>query len=394
MPATLRPSSIDSRVRPNVAVTFGPEFQGDMKFFGGVADYTEAHTGWHLFPLQYGFENMLEDLLATRELDGIIGSFVSDAWIRAVAGDYPGLAMVNVGNISRIDSVCTVTVDNELVGQTAAEALLNSGVLHFAYAGISGNYDSELRRQSFRSPLLQNGFECSRVPVSNRVRLSDWLEETPKPVGVFCSNDYLARRLIQTARLKGLAIPETLAVIGVGNSPLDSLFCGIPLSSIGLPHEQIGRSAAHQLHEIMEGRKMIPSRVVIPPEGLYQRETTARNHGPDSSVERALTYIKQHIDRPFTIQMLAQAVGVSRRTLELSFRRVLQRSPYREVQRQREELAKLLLGATNQRIWEIAQKCGYPEQHQFSAAFRRWTGMSPRAFRLQSRQSDGLAQPR
>ena len=68
MPATLRPSSIDSRVRPNVAVTFGPEFQGDMKFFGGVADYTEAYTGWHLFPLQYGFENMLEDLLATREV--------------------------------------------------------------------------------------------------------------------------------------------------------------------------------------------------------------------------------------------------------------------------------------------------------------------------------------
>jgi len=84
--------------------------------------------------------------------------------------------------------------------------------------------------------------------------------------------------------------------------------------------------------------------------------------------------------RRHSAQSSARALGVSLRTLQrqlmdqgLSFRGVLD-----EV---RMERAELLLADTPSRVSEVAQELGFAEQASFTRAFRRWTGMTPQAWR-------------
>jgi len=100
--------------KPNVAVAFDLNFQSATEIFEGVSDYSREHQPMNLVPLNFGFEEVLVDLAGSRKIDGIIGSFVSDAWIRTI--NHAGLAIVNVSNLSRIQAAPTVSVDDEAIG--------------------------------------------------------------------------------------------------------------------------------------------------------------------------------------------------------------------------------------------------------------------------------------
>ncbi|RLA00208.1 MAG: AraC family transcriptional regulator, partial [Gammaproteobacteria bacterium] len=47
-------------------------------------------------------------------------------------------------------------------------------------------------------------------------------------------------------------------------------------------------------------------------------------------------------------------------------------------------LAKDYLRSTNFKLDQIAELLGYSEPGNFTHAFKRWSGISPRAFRMQS----------
>ena len=81
-----------------------------------------------------------------------------------------------------------------------------------------------------------------------------------------------------------------------------------------------------------------------------------------------------------TLEAVATTVGTSRRTLQ---RRLGQAdSSYSElVDDVRLELARRLLGDRTTEITQIAGRIGFANPSGFSRAFRRWTGMSPRAYR-------------
>lgn len=89
-------------------------------------------------------------------------------------------------------------------------------------------------------------------------------------------------------------------------------------------------------------------------------------------------------DRGFrSLDEVAKALGVSPRTLKrqlagegAKFSQLLEE--------QRRERATLLLRASELRIEEIAERLGYSDPANFVRAFRKWTGMTPRAFRISS----------
>lgn len=59
------------------------------------------------------------------------------------------------------------------------------------------------------------------------------------------------------------------------------------------------------------------------------------------------------------------------------------------VEKQRIELAKQLLKTTNYSVDEIADTLGYADQSGFGRAFKRWTGVTPSAFRAASTDLSG-----
>ena len=78
---------------------------------------------------------------------------------------------------------------------------------------------------------------------------------------------------------------------------------------------------------------------------------------------------------------IARAAGVSRRVLELHFRKSLDRSVYEEVLRLRMNHACTLLIETNLSVSQVAEALDYEEIKYFSRGFRKVVGMSPSVYR-------------
>lgn len=372
--------------KPNIAVAFDLDFQHATEVFQGISDYCAQNAAWNLIPLNFGFEDLLGDLVASRKIDGIIGSFVSDAWIQSL--DRQGLSIVNVSRISRIESVVTVGVDDRAIGQLAAGAFLESELTGFAYAGLPGYFYSQQRRAGYADTLKAQGFDFVAAPARRPSVWESWLKTLDLPTGIFCADDFLARNMVLACRRSGLSVPKDIAVIGVGNNALDSIFAGIPLSSVALPAREIGRAAAEQMARQLAGSSDAPASIDLPPGSLFQRESSLRTGRTDAVVEKALNHIRQNLAQPLTVDLLAREAAVSRRGLEMKFQEKLKRSPYAEITRQRMELAQTLLRDTALKVYEVGARCGYPEQHQFSAAFRKATGLSPRAWRESTGQAE------
>jgi AraC-like DNA-binding protein len=83
----------------------------------------------------------------------------------------------------------------------------------------------------------------------------------------------------------------------------------------------------------------------------------------------------------FAIETAAEVTGVSRRTLQ---RRLRERgTTYSDVLgRARLGLARRRLEDSSNKVIDIAYDAGYSDPAHFTNAFRRWTGLNPRAYRM------------
>jgi signal transduction histidine kinase/AraC-like DNA-binding protein/DNA-binding LacI/PurR family transcriptional regulator len=98
-------------------------------------------------------------------------------------------------------------------------------------------------------------------------------------------------------------------------------------------------------------------------------------------VKLALSYIHQHYDQPISRQELAQAVGLTESYLSRIFQSELGLAPWDYLTRYRIERAKDLLLSTYETITYVATRTGFNDPAYFSRVFKKYTGMSPNAFR-------------
>ena len=88
---------------------------------------------------------------------------------------------------------------------------------------------------------------------------------------------------------------------------------------------------------------------------------------------------------PPTLGATAEALGLGERTL--ARRLATEGAPFRRVVDDlRRDMAKGYLADPELSLAQIAYLLGYAEQSAFTSAFRRWTGRSPRRFRVAPRQ--------
>jgi transcriptional regulator GlxA family with amidase domain len=176
----------------------------------------------------------------------------------------------------------------------------------------------------------------------------------------------------------GLRVPQDLSVIGVGNLRMESLQAGIEISSFELPLEKIGEEAGRLMVKMLEGKYSIPRRSIAIPALLHERESSMH---AASGVKRAMAYLRSHPDTSINAGELAQIAGMSRRSFECAVKSAIGCSPGEVLIQNRRRRAEMLLEENQLTIAEVGQASGYGEPAVFSAAFKRWTGQSPRAFR-------------
>jgi AraC family transcriptional regulator len=113
------------------------------------------------------------------------------------------------------------------------------------------------------------------------------------------------------------------------------------------------------------------------------------------SIQDAVAFIEDNLDRPISPSDVAAAVGASRFALHRLFRASVGESLQRYVLKRRLTRAAEALSATDQKILRLAMEAGFGSQEAFTRAFRAQFDVTPGRYRRDpsSRRRPGLARP-
>lgn len=195
---------------------------------------------------------------------------------------YP-LPVVAIGRPISGFSRSTVTVDNYMVGQLAANHLVNSGYASCVYLGPANSYAMvDMRLKGFSAQLRQ----LSGAPDPEHLTASDdsdltlqaeqllsRLRALPRPVGVFCYHDLLAASLLRLCAQHGLRVPDDLGIIGCDDLPITTVT--VPtLSTVHYPYSRLCDIAADMMLSELHGQPPARRFVEVTPR-LIERQSTA-----------------------------------------------------------------------------------------------------------------------
>jgi LacI family transcriptional regulator len=369
--------------RPTIALVYSFSLGYCRGTLRGITAFASGRPDWDLVPVAP--ERSGRDLRRLRP-DGVIAHLFDRDLARGIVR--LGVPALSTCGLLSTAGVPRVLADDAMVGRLAAGHLLERGLRSFAWIGHRAQEASSRRALGFRSALAEQGFDAVRwlapasrafdphgiAPVVDAGTVTT-LARLPRPLGVACANDIIARQLLELLRGAGIAVPEDMAVLGVDD---DDLLCQLsrpPLSSVGLDAEGIGRTAAALLADWLDHGRCPPSETILVPRQVIARRSTDLHAGLDPALATALAAGPQHINR------LAALAAVSRRTLERRARRHLGRGIAAELRRRRIVQAQTLLGDTALPVAEVARRTGFRDNAELTRVFRRELGTTPSRWR-------------
>lgn len=160
----------------------------------------------------------------------------------------------------------TIGFDNYQAMRALTQLIINEGHRRIALisGATSGNDRASQRLAGFQAALREAGLEPAGVievgyGVETGARAFEGLmaQETP-PSAVMCGNDVLAAGALRSARKLGLRVPEDVSVTGFDDIELARIV-DPALTTVHVPHREMGRKAAHALIALVEGQKDVPS---------------------------------------------------------------------------------------------------------------------------------------
>jgi LacI family transcriptional regulator len=240
---------------------------------------------------------------------------------------------------------------------------------------------SQQRLQGFRQQLEENGHTCTELIWASDKVVRDWLAKTEISTAVLCSDDMGSFKVMRNCWVLDIPVPQHLAILGVNNDETYCLSSSIGLSSVMLASEKIGFLAAKLLDDLLHERASPDTMIRVPPLNVISRISTDMQSIQDSLVRKALCYIQDNVHRAIRVNDLLDYLSVSRRTLERRFKEKLGHSPHFAINRARVEVAKKLLEATDMKMEDIAEHCGFSEARILYRNFRLVAGVSPAKYR-------------
>lgn len=178
--------------------------------------------------------------------------------------------------------VATCTYDEFLGGRLAAQHLLSLG--HRRVAQLRGPDDifSCLQRaEGFSKTIAEAGAtevvirETARTGTADegRAMMRQLLDrKRGLPTGIFCHHDLMAFGALGVASEAGLACPDDVSIVGYHDLPHVERIVP-PLTSIRLPREELGRTAATMLLEQLTTPDHQPKWRKLPPSLVVRRST-------------------------------------------------------------------------------------------------------------------------
>ena len=355
---------------------------------GGIARFARSR-GWHL-------------VIADR-LSRLPVGWTGDGALVSARGDRKTLDFIR-GLVRKRIPVVDLTIDHpeirvprasgdhEACGRLAAEHLLARHFRHAVWFSTIWSHSHALRFKGFADAWQAAvGTQPERWVLSERLserefdnwkvftrRLATLLRKAPKPLAVLGYDDADAARVLTACLEADIAVPQDVAIMGIGD---DTLVCenqAVPLSSVGHNLARIGYTGAAILDRLMSDERKTPPEIVwIKPTGVVARNSTDTVASSDPTVSAALTYIRENLGHPFGSAEIATHLGISRTRLDRLFSTALGTSVRQEILRLRIVEAEHLLRTTDLPLKAIAARTGFSSPAHFSTAFNQATGVSP-----------------
>ncbi|MFZ1288601.1 MAG: XylR family transcriptional regulator, partial [Melioribacteraceae bacterium] len=172
------------------------------------------------------------------------------------------LALHDTNRPAKMPAICT---NSESISRLAAEHLMNTGLINFAFCGFDYIEWSVERKYYFKKIIEEAGYNIYLYNQKNnskkiswqseQSKMRKWIQSLPKPIGVMACNDDRGQQVLEICKSLSIKVPEEIAVIGVDN---DALICDLsepPLSSVCLNTEQAGFEAAELLDKMMNQKE-------------------------------------------------------------------------------------------------------------------------------------------
>jgi LacI family transcriptional regulator len=368
----------------HIAVLGDADLGFSTQVLEGVQWFAGRTPGWRVVPLHCTQDDLLDDLLRDGRLSGVIGAFISTRWVAGLPGK--PVPLVNIGSLSEIAGLPSVIPDHQGVGRLAAEHLLQGGWHVLGCLHERASFAARQQLVGFCAVAEAGGATVSQPAASESfatgANWEAWLRSLPQPAAVFCTSDRLARRLLALLQHLNWRVPEQVAVVGVGDSAFESTLAGMGISSVVLPGQRIGVRAAARLHARLEKGVVDQGVEVLPPETLVVRDSSAVVCSCDPVVSRAVGLMLQRpVGAALTATALARQVGLSRRALEVRFRRALGHGPATEMRRRRLWQVQRLLTGTDLTLDEIASRTGFCGAQHLATQFKRAMACTPGTYR-------------
>ncbi|MFG1262742.1 GlxA family transcriptional regulator [Xanthobacter aminoxidans] len=125
------------------------------------------------------------------------------------------------------------------------------------------------------------------------------------------------------------------------------------------------------------------------PGGQAQFSTLLELEPRSDRVRRALTYAKENLRNPLTVEELAEAASLSPRQFSRVFREETGESPAKAVERLRLEAAKAMLEEGRHAMDVVARNTGFDDRDRMRRAFLRHFGHPPQSLRRSLRYIEG-----
>ncbi len=230
-----------------------------------------------------GRERTLIESLRSRQVEGLIvaTALVEHPLLEQLARERVQMVMVNrrPGGID----VPSITPDDAAGIALAVEHLASLGHRRIAHlAGPTSTSTGVTRARAFRSAVHDLSLDVDPALV---VECSQWTEDAgaealrglldagQRPTAVVAGNDLIALGCYDVFAERGISCPDDVSVVGFNDMPfLDKL--RPPLTTVAIPHQQIGAEAARLLLDAIAEPDR-PARSVLLPLSLVVRGSTA-----------------------------------------------------------------------------------------------------------------------
>jgi len=210
-------------------------------------------------PVDRGSNLVMEDIRSFVTRQRLFGVVIlppmseNDALARML--DEEGCRYVRMGSAVLDDPEHMVASNDREAVADAVRHLIAQGHRRIGLiAGPHGFRSAQERRGGFELALKEAGISLPRSLVadgqytfeSGLSASESLLDLSPRPTAIFASNDEMAAGVLYAARLRGIAVPEELSIIGFDDTPVTTRVWP-PLTTVRWPIVAMGRAAALKL---------------------------------------------------------------------------------------------------------------------------------------------------